>query len=484
MIRPIGEGIAWLFGYRAVPLSARATFRRELPHMALWGIVASSLNGGFCGYVARVSLHASAFLVSVIAASVALANLLCAWWAVLAMRHSPKKILTIAILAVAGVLASFALTPLANGKLAAAFPAGMSLAAMLFAMQVMLGWIALHAVNTMRTTIWKVNYPDTHRARVLARFVIWQVSIGAVWSAMMGAYYDGHVTMRLAQRDWSIDLSWLPGSASAEAYRYVLPVGAAAAIVALGFYRGIRVRGRPSREQAQANSVEGGTGSAELDYESPSWLSVWRARLRTGAVQAYRVLRNDPKFARYMAWQFLGGSATMMIQVPLVLILAEVFETSYVEAASMLIVVPQMAMIVAMPAWARLFDRWSIFRFRSNQTAVWAASRALLAIGVGYHSMGIVSMALAISGVAASGGQFAWRLGHMAFSTRDNDVLYLGTHQTLTGVRGLTMPFLGAALYRYVLGWHIIWITALLQGLAAIGFRRMQRSTTLASSAA
>ncbi len=473
MIRGVREGIAWLFGYRAVPVSARGIFRRELPHMALWGVVWSSLNGGFCGYVARVSLDASVFLVSVIAASVALANLLCVWWAVLAVRRSPRRVLRTAMLAVAGVLGSFLFTPWAAGTLQGKLPAGMSLAALLFTGQVVLGWIALHAVNTVRTTIWKVNYPDSHRARVLARFAIWQMLVAVVWSAWMGAYYDGGIRIRLGEWCRTIDLSWLPGAASADAYRLLLPLGGVAALVALWFYRGVIIRERPRQTKQQLQAPDEPLGSGDLDYDSPGWLSVWRARLQIGVLEAYRVLRDDPRFTRYMSWNFLGGSATMMIQVPLVLILAEVFKTSYVEAAGTLIVVPQVATIIAMPAWARVFDHCSISRFRTGQMVVWAASRALLALGIWQHSLLVVCLALAASGVAASAGQFAWRLGHMAFSTPKNDALYLGTHQTLTGVRGLTMPFLGAALYLYVLGWHIIWMTAVLQGFSAIGFYRM-----------
>jgi hypothetical protein len=51
----------------------------------------------------------------------------------------------------------------------------------------------------------------------------------------------------------------------------------------------------------------------------------------------------------------------------------------------------------------------------------------------------------------------------------------MGVHQTLTGVRGLTMPLAGALLYQYVVGWHVIWISVLLMAIATCGFEKMRR---------
>ena len=64
----------------------------------------------------------------------------------------------------------------------------------------------------------------------------------------------------------------------------------------------------------------------------------------------------------------------------------------------------------------------------------------------------------------------------MAFSQRHNDATYMGVHQALTGVRGLITPFLGAALYRFVLGWHVVWLAGALQAVSVLGFVRLSRS--------
>ncbi len=43
-------------------------------------------------------------------------------------------------------------------------------------------------------------------------------------------------------------------------------------------------------------------------------------------------------------------------------------------------------------------------------------------------------------------GRLSWQLGHMSFARVQDDAIYMGLHQALTGVRGLIMPLVGALL--------------------------------------
>ena len=61
-------------------------------------------------------------------------------------------------------------------------------------------------------------------------------------------------------------------------------------------------------------------------------------------------------------------------------------------------------------------------------------------------------------------------MGHMAFAGDEDAHLYMGAHLLLTGVRGLTVPFLGVFLYNHALGVHLIWISGAAQFVAAVGY--------------
>lgn len=475
----VREATVWLLGYRDVPFAIRGIFRREVRHMLCWGVVWGGLNGNFCGYVAARSLHASDAMVATIAASVAVANLLAVWWGALIIRWPKKRFLLPAMGLLALVMFSFALTPLAPvERLGGAGRWWLGTAAAgLFAAQVIAGWILLQAINTARTHVWRMNFPESHRARVVARYAIWQVLAGSVWAGLMGFYLDGSVSLVRFGLP-SLDLRWLPRAGRPDAYGVLMPLMAVSALAAAWAYVRLPVRGERNRASAATPAPAADNGlphSLELSYSLPGWFTTFLTGVRSGLSDALVLLRRDRRFAQYMAWQFLAGSATMMIAVPLVLILKERFEVNYGAAAGLLTVVPQMAMVVATPGWAGLFDRWPLLRFRALHMCVWAGGRLLLAWGVWQGSLAVVGAAMAMQGVSLAAGGLAWNLGHMVFSDRQNDATYMGLHQTLTGVRGLTMPFLGLLLFRTVLGWHVIWISGVLQAISAFGFWRMRR---------
>ncbi|MCG3138461.1 MAG: hypothetical protein HJJLKODD_02326 [Phycisphaerae bacterium] len=51
----------------------------------------------------------------------------------------------------------------------------------------------------------------------------------------------------------------------------------------------------------------------------------------------------------------------------------------------------------------------------------------------------------------------------MSFSNSAKDSIYLSIHQTLTGIRGLIMPFIGVLLYQIPwIGWRVIALNALM----------------------
>ena len=80
-------------------------------------------------------------------------------------------------------------------------------------------------------------------------------------------------------------------------------------------------------------------------------------------------------------------------------------------------------------------------------------------------------------GLGLGGGALAWNLGHLHFAHPQEAEVYMGVHVTLTGVRGLIMPFVGIWLWT-VAGWWV-WLLACLLSLSGLmGYVSMAREET------
>jgi hypothetical protein len=133
-----------------------------------------------------------------------------------------------------------------------------------------------------------------------------------------------------------------------------------------------------------------------------------------------------------------------------------------------------------------------VSHFRSVHSWLFALSQALLWLGAVLQSIFLLGVGRVFGGIARSGGGLAWNIGHNDFAPSARAGLYMGVHVTLTGIRGATAPFLGMALY---LGWSaraipglgvelpawsgigdsLLATSAVLSGVAALGFRSLRR---------
>jgi len=161
----------------------------------------------------------------------------------------------------------------------------------------------------------------------------------------------------------------------------------------------------------------------------------------------WRVLRDDPAFARYQACQFVLGTSNMMIEAPLIYLVSREIGASYTVSIAITLVIPLLLATFSIPLWALYIDRVHITRFRSRQSGLWVLSQALTWFGALEGSIPILIGARVILGLARGGGSLAWQLGHNDFSNQRDLASYMGAHVTLTGVRGAFAPFLGMLLY-------------------------------------
>ena len=82
-----------------------------------------------------------------------------------------------------------------------------------------------------------------------------------------------------------------------------------------------------------------------------------------------------------------------------------------------------------------------------------------------------------------------WNLGHLDFASPARAAQYMGTHVTLTGMRGLIAPLLGVWLYQGLetikpgYGIYVLVLPLFLATVASYGFVRMSRDLRAEQSA-
>jgi hypothetical protein len=412
--------------------AALASFRRERTADATLPLAMALMEGGFIGVIADKVYHAHPAWIALASAAPMFGNLSSVWWARLAERVAPVPLLVSLQVGLVACVASVALLPRS--------PLGLALLMWLL----VAARLAMGAMATVRSVVWTRNYPRAVRARVTARLAILSQAAMAASGALAGLALDRRPAV----------LPWL------------FAAGAALGVVGVSAYAGVRLATDPAGE--------GGAPREPLPR-----LSTWR------------VLRDDPHFARYLGWQFVLGISNMMIEPAVVYAVSREMGAGYGTSIAIVTVVPNALSMLTLPLWAGWVDRMHAAEFRAKHSWLWVVSQGVMGLGTLAGSVFWVALARIVFGIARGGGNLAWSLGHNDFAHPDRAGLYMGVHATLTGLRGAFAPFLGMLLYLGAApralpfgratpaipalgGWMMI-LAAGLALLATLGFARLQR---------
>lgn len=416
-----------------VPL-ALAGYRRERVTEISFPVAAAMMEGGFLGVVAAKIFEVQPAVLALISAAPMFGNLSSFVWARLAngRRKVPFILgLQISFAALVAAVAFLPVTPLGTALLVAA----------LIAARLVFGGIL-----TLRSLVWSLNYPREVRGRVTARLAMLTTGTLALTSAIGGALLD----------------------ADPERFRMLYVGGAAMAGVGVLAFSRVPVLGE-ARHRVRERA-DGRRATRER--------SVRRRRRLLG------LLRSDPLYARYQAWQFLLGVSNMMIEAPLIYLVSVQLQLSYTQAIGVTQVLPLGLAVLTIPLWASYLDRVHIAEFRSRHSWLFAFSLLLLWGGAALHSLALIAAARAVLGLARGGGMLAWYLGHNDFADSERMGLYMGVHVTLTGLRGAVAPFVGMLLY---VGWSATTLPGTgvtLPGFEGVGTWLMLAASLLSSVAA
>lgn len=435
-----------LLGLRSFPYLTRRNYLYEFRHILGWSVLVGLIEGGqFPAILIANTFHGGATAIAIANATPFAAFSFSLMWGMLCAGRSKVMLMSgfCACAALCVGLSGFALPT----------PGGM----VWFIALIALAQISLSGVVTVRSALWKSNYPQACRGRMTAGLQATRFLIAVLVTLVAASMCD----------------------ANPLAYRFILPVGALFGLVSLWPLKRIHVRGeRSSLKSKPHGDVESGGTSQKASLDSTTALSLART-----ARQVTRILRGDKLFARYCVAQFLIGIANLMTIPIVVLVITRnlsVSSTSVFWVSTALIAaLPTLVRLGSLARWGRLFDRLGVIRYRVINVTNW-----ILSLGLGMAATMVVMthpaprpavFLIAISlfvlrgianGLAQAGGTLAWNLGHLDFAPPEDAEIYMGIHVSLAGLRGLIAPFAGVWLWNSI-GWPV-WLISLALASASL----------------
>ncbi len=435
-----------LFGIRNIPFLSRRNFVYELRHILLWSIPAGLIEGQFAGIVIARTFDGSKLLITIATASVPAAYLFSIVWGMLCVGRPKIRLMTMFISATALLLG-----------LVAAIPHNSS-GAIWFLVQMIAVQVLFAGVVTVRSAVWKSNYPHAVRGQIAAKLQALRFVISVI--AVL-------IAARIFDKD--------PAS-----YRYIFPIAATLGLLSLFFVRRIHIRGEHNeliRLRKPPDDTLDRVGLAE-----PFTLT---ALISPGHIfgRMFRVLKEDHRFRRYcFAHSFLGVANLMTMPIVVAIITQNMdigFTWGFWISVGLIQALPQLMRLGSIGRWAKMFDRVGVIHFRVLNAVFWAISSvfglfgALAVLNADY--IGAMYLPLAVSlfalrgignGVALGGGALAWNIGHLHFAKGEEAEVYMGIHVFLTGVRGLIAPACGMLLW-IAIGWPV-WLVSLILSLISL----------------
>lgn len=440
-LRPATSALRFLgafvssFHPRALHPMLRRNYARELTAWAFLPLMLGCIQGGTMGVVLKNGFAGVEGLgereidlaVGAVAASTAIGNLTSGLWATLANGRRKVPFLTGLMVATTFCVAAMAFVP------RTAFGAWMLVSL------VVLGWVFWSGVVTIRTTVWRGNYPDADRASIAGRIATVQAIVMAVAGLLIGRAFDK-----------SMDSAHL-----------IFPSLAVTGLIGAFVYSRVRLRGQSRLARAERAGIVS-------------------ERASINPLGVLRILVEDRRYASYMACMMVFGFGNLMISPTVVIILRDEFETTTLTAILVTTVLPLAIMPLAIPIWARLLGKAHVVIFRSIHSWAFVTASLLYLIAVEMDFIPLMFIASATLGIGFAGGMLAWNLGHQSFAPPHRDAQYMSAHVMLTGIRGLIAPFVGVLIYTsFAASGHAgltFAVSLLLNIIGAIGFLLLRRS--------
>ncbi len=395
------------FSHAGKPFFVRANYRHELLSSLTYPLASAMAEGSFAAVVAKKYFQASPLLIAVIVAAPMFGNILALLWADLSERREKVPLVNALQVGVIGCTAAVGATYFLDKSVGGWAFAFLMVAARLLA----------SGIVTVRNVVWRANFPRHLRGQLVSKITF-------ISSAMLA------ITTFFG--------SWLLDYAPAS---YALLYVACSLLGLIGVRQFARVRTRGDR------TARARVGPREPIHPVGRIIEL----LRTSR----QLLREDRHFRVYQRAQMLQGMAFMAMLPPMYeMVSSEMTDPQgqYNLATTVIHVVPALLTTLFIQAWAPLFDRMNIVRFRFMQSCSALLTHVLLMSGALTDSLPLMTVGMIAYGISMAGGNLAWNLGQNAFASAERLPTYVGVHVMLTGLRGMFAPFIGTLLYS---GFHV-----------------------------
>ena len=165
-----------------------------------------------------------------------------------------------------------------------------------------------------------------------------------------------------------------------------------------------------------------------------------------------------------LSWTIMGFANFMILPLRAEYLANPAYGLAYRADTILLLLVglPALVRILALPLWGRLFDRsgFVLMRCIINLTFV-AATVVIFTPYPALQALGAIGF-----GLAFAGGDIAWSLWVTKYAPAERTSDYMAVHVFLTGVRALAGPAAGFALY--AAGWSPLAVAWLSGGLTVM----------------
>jgi MFS family permease len=387
----------------ALPRMAASLVPRELQSWSLIAVAMGALEGGMLGVIVKNQFSGVAapvwinLAVAIVVGAAAFTNLLSLFFAARAMGRGKVRMLARLMLVIAVCLFGMTLATVSGPGL------------LMFTLLTVVGMASWSGILTVRSVVWRSNYPRRWRGQVAARISQLASLLTACFSALIGLsiHFNG------------------------AAWRWLFPVAALCALAGSLVYRRSRIRRnrRLLQEEQSRTSAPGG-----------------RIRFRSMA----EILRGNREFRHYMLGMMVMGSGNLMIVAMLVVLMNDRLGLDRFTQVLITSSLPIFLMCLTVRSWARVLDKRHIVSYRAVHSWTFVAANTFFAAAFLVDAPQLLWVGSILLGAAWGGGHLGWNLGHNDFANDGDSTLYMATHVWLTGLRGLIMPVAGVAFIHYL----------------------------------
>ena len=417
-----------------LPFMVRPTYPRELRAWSLLALALGAVEGGVAGvlvknlFAGHVDVAWLNTAVALVAGAPAFSNITSFIWASFSQgRDKIRFILGMQIGTMAG-LVMIALAPLNLAGL------------LLMTLGAIVSRCCWAGVTTLRATVWRANFPRAQMGNMAGRLVRAMTLIMGTTGIVLG----------------------LALGAAPESFRLIYPL-----LAVLGFTGALTFSRLRVRRQKVLLRKE-----RELETREPH---------SVGMLAMWRLLRDDHDFRRYMRLMFSFGGGNLAMTPILILIMTERYGLTQLTQMLITSSIPLLVMTLAIPVWSRLLDRDHVIHYRARQSWSFVLTFAVYFVAMATDLPQLFWLGAVLHGIGMAGGVLGWNLGHHDFAAPEKASLYMGTHVTLTGIRGLIAPLFGVWLYQFLDSYHsglgrfVLAIPLIVTALGAYGFVSMSR---------